>query len=88
MTRIIIAAMSMVHGLIHFFGFARAFELVEIPQLVQPISHPGGGGSSAPVPWRPHRRPFSPPQGMTVWAPSRTLCSSQQSHMASPRGAH
>jgi len=42
MTRIIIAAVFVVHGLIHFLGFAKAFELAEIPQLVQPISQPAG----------------------------------------------
>ncbi|GAB3136008.1 DUF6544 family protein [Marisediminicola antarctica] len=42
MIRITIAALFVVHGLIHFFGFAKAFELAEIPQLVQPISQPAG----------------------------------------------
>lgn len=42
MFRIIIAALFVLHGLIHFFGFAKAFTLADIPQLLQPISQPVG----------------------------------------------
>jgi len=31
-----------IHGLIHLFGFAKAFGLADMPQLVEPISHPVG----------------------------------------------
>ncbi len=36
------AALFVVHGLILFFGFAKAFGLVEFSALTQPISHPTG----------------------------------------------
>ncbi|TDW29600.1 DUF6544 family protein [Cryobacterium psychrophilum] len=42
MIRITIAAVFVLHGLIHFFGFVKAFQLADIPQLVQPISQPVG----------------------------------------------
>lgn len=42
MIRITIAALFALHGLIHFLGFAKAFKLADIPQLVQPISQPAG----------------------------------------------
>jgi membrane protease YdiL (CAAX protease family) len=42
MFRITIAALFVLHGLIHFLGFAKAFALADIPQLVQPILEPQG----------------------------------------------
>ena len=36
------AALFILHGLILFFGFAKAFGLVEFSALTQPISHPTG----------------------------------------------
>ena len=42
MIRIAVAALFVLHGLIHFFGFAKAFKVAEVPQLVQPISEPMG----------------------------------------------
>lgn len=34
MIRVTIAALFVLHGLIHFFGFAKSFKLADIPQLV------------------------------------------------------
>ncbi|MFM9921277.1 DUF6544 family protein [Lacisediminihabitans sp. H27-G8] len=42
MFRIAIAVLFVLHGLIHFFGFVKAYRLADIPQLVQPISQPVG----------------------------------------------
>lgn len=42
MVRIVIAALLVLHGMIHFFGFAKAFQIAEIPQLLLPISEPTG----------------------------------------------
>ena len=42
MLRIPVAALFVLHGLIHFLGFAKAFTLADIPQLAQPISEPQG----------------------------------------------
>ncbi|MDQ2709770.1 MAG: hypothetical protein M3Z25_20025 [Actinomycetota bacterium] len=42
MIRITVAVLFVLHGLIHLLGFAKAFELAEMPQLVQPISRPAG----------------------------------------------
>ncbi|MET3808319.1 putative membrane protein YphA (DoxX/SURF4 family) [Nakamurella sp. UYEF19] len=42
MIRIAIAALFGLHGIIHLFGFLKAFDLAAIPQLAQPISHPMG----------------------------------------------
>lgn len=36
------AGLIAVHGLIHFLGFARAFDLAELPELGGPISRPVG----------------------------------------------
>lgn len=38
MTRIVFISLIVVHGLIHFFGFAKAFGLAALPQLALPIS--------------------------------------------------
>lgn len=42
MTRWTFLALLLVHGSIHFMGFAKAFELGEFPQLTLPISRPIG----------------------------------------------
>ncbi len=42
MLKIIFAALVLLHGLIHLMGFAKAFKLAQISQLVQPISKPVG----------------------------------------------
>ncbi len=42
MIRILFLILLAVHGLIHLLGFAKAFGLAELPQLVQPISRPWG----------------------------------------------
>lgn len=42
MIRIAIASLFVLHGLIHLFGFTKAFEFADIPQLSQPISQPAG----------------------------------------------
>jgi len=42
MVRITVALVFVIHGLIHLFGFAKAFGLADMPQLVEPISHPVG----------------------------------------------
>lgn len=42
MIRIAIAALFVLHGLIHFFGFAKAFDITDVPQLLRPISEPIG----------------------------------------------
>jgi len=40
--RLLFAILLAVHGLIHLMGFAKAFGLAKLPQLVQPISRPMG----------------------------------------------
>lgn len=40
--RIVLAAIVVVHGLIHLMGFAKAFGLAALPALTQPISRPMG----------------------------------------------
>lgn len=42
MLKIIFATLVLLHGLIHLMGFAKAFKLAQISQLVQPISKPFG----------------------------------------------
>jgi hypothetical protein len=42
MIRITLAALFVLHGLIHFLGFAKALNFADIPLLVQPISEPAG----------------------------------------------
>lgn len=42
MIRIVFISLVVVHGLIHFFGFAKAFGLAALPQLTEPISKPVG----------------------------------------------
>ncbi|HMP13902.1 MAG TPA: hypothetical protein PKD70_08475 [Saprospiraceae bacterium] len=42
MIRFLMIFLLLVHGLIHFLGFAKAFRLAEIPQLTQPITKPTG----------------------------------------------
>ncbi len=42
MIRIGIAALFLLHGLIHLLGFAKAFGLADVAQLARPISHPAG----------------------------------------------
>lgn len=42
MFRIPIAALFVLHGLIHLLGFAKAFGLADVPQLAQPVSEPAG----------------------------------------------
>lgn len=42
MIRAVFISLVVVHGLIHFFGFAKAFGLAALPQLVLPISRPVG----------------------------------------------
>lgn len=42
MARIILAAILLIHGLIHLLGFAKAFKLADIPQLTQPIAKSAG----------------------------------------------
>ena len=41
--RLAFAIMLIVHGLLHLLGFAKAFELAELPQLTRPIAPPTGG---------------------------------------------
>jgi hypothetical protein len=40
--RWIVAAVLVVHGLIHFMGFAKAYGYAELPQLTQPVSRDMG----------------------------------------------
>ena len=40
--RIVLAAIVVVHGLIHLMGFAKAFGLAALPALTQPISRSMG----------------------------------------------
>jgi hypothetical protein len=40
--RLAFAIMLVVHGLIHLLGFAKAFELAELPELTRPIAAPIG----------------------------------------------
>ena len=42
MIRIAVAVLFVLHGMVHLFGFAKAFELADIPQLAQSITQPGG----------------------------------------------
>lgn len=42
MIRIAVAALLVVHGLIHLFGFVEAFGVADVPQLTEPISRPFG----------------------------------------------
>ena len=42
MARIMLAALLLIHGLIHLMGFAKAFKLADIHQLTQPISRSVG----------------------------------------------
>lgn len=42
MIRAVFISLVVVHGLIHFFGFAKAFGLAALPQLALPISRPVG----------------------------------------------
>jgi hypothetical protein len=42
MIRIAIAALFVLHGLIHVLGFVKAFGISDVAQLAQPISHPVG----------------------------------------------
>ncbi len=44
MARIMLAALLLIHGLIHFLGFAKAFKLADIHQFTQPISKSTGIG--------------------------------------------
>ena len=40
--RLALTVLILIHGLIHFMGFAKAFKLAEINQLSQNISKPIG----------------------------------------------
>lgn len=42
--RWIVAAVLMLHGLVHFLGVAKGFGLADVPQLTQPITRLGGVG--------------------------------------------
>ena len=42
MIRIAVAVLFVLHGMIHLFGFAKVFELADIPQLAQSITQPVG----------------------------------------------
>ena len=42
MIRIAVAALFVLHGFIHLFGFVKAFDVADVPQLAQPISHSAG----------------------------------------------
>jgi hypothetical protein len=42
MVRIVVASLFVLHGLIHLFGFAKAFGVADLPLLAQSISEPVG----------------------------------------------
>lgn len=42
MIRALFAFLLLIHGLIHFMGFVKAFQFAEIGQLTQPVSRPAG----------------------------------------------
>ena len=61
--RWLFCAFIAVHGLIHFMGFAKAFELADLPQLAQPISRGMG------ILWLVAGLALLATAGLLIWLP-------------------